>query len=43
MQQSIQLSDAELDMISRLARAENPDANYDRMLNSTCCMPYLTQ
>lgn len=31
MQQNVQLTDEELDLIHRLARSENPDASYDRM------------
>lgn len=31
MQQNVQLTDEELDLIHRLAKSENPDASYDRM------------
>ena len=30
MQSNVQLTDEELDLVHRLARSENPDADYDR-------------
>ena len=30
MQQNVNLTEEELDLIHRLAQSENPDANYDR-------------
>jgi ribosome biogenesis protein ERB1 len=30
MQKNVELTEEELDIIHRLAKSENPDANYDR-------------